>query len=862
MRNPVRLLIVFCLAVATSLQAATYIVPTDRDLVQRAEGIVIATADSSHSELLSDGRIVTITRFSIERILKGTIGQSLDLVEPGGVLPDRTQTIFGVPIYEDGKRYLIFLRKTNFGEWATYGWSLGKFDFVDDLRGDEWVTRGSADEHLFGFEEADWKPHVENVRDVSAFLSFIETILNDAQAPAREDYFVDRSKTAIQSFAELRPHVMTTRTSYLSSNAYRWMNGGITNFVYCCAPNFQPGLDGPGAAAAGAANWNGTGTSIHYTITGADNTATGGLITADGKNGILFNDPDNFIPPGIAGAGGVSTDGSRYSLSGETFTDMAEVDVVIAKNVGAATFNGIVTHELGHTLGFRHSNEGPSIGSTCTGPCSSSAIMTSVVPFGLQVLQQWDTCAALTVYGNGGTPPAITTQPASTTITSGQQTTLSVAATGANLTYQWYVGSSGVTTTPVSNATNSSLTVSPTTTTTYWVQVTACSSTNSNAATVTVNQPTCTPPTAPTPTAVPSSISSGQSSTLSVSPTGTGPFTYQWYVGPSGDTSNQIAGATNSSTTVSPTVTTSYWVKVTGQCAPASNSPATTVTVTVACTPIAGVSALPSTINVGQSSTLSVSTSGAGPFTFQWYRGGLGDTSNPIATSSSTVVSPTVSTAYWVHVTAPCGSQDGNVTVFVNAACTQSSITTHPSFATIAPGGSATLTVVAAGSAPISYQWYTGTSGNTNSPIPNATNASVTVSPTVTTSYWVHVANSCNTVGNNSVTALVTVSTNCPAATITTQPASVSAPIGTAATLNVVATITGTTIHYQWYKGAKGDLSTKVGTDSPTFTTGTVAVTASYWVRLTSACNNLTFTDGNAAIVTAVATPKGRAVRH
>ncbi|HEV7574051.1 MAG TPA: hypothetical protein VGQ21_21355 [Thermoanaerobaculia bacterium] len=494
--------------------------------------------------------------------------------------------------------------------------------------------------------------------------------------------------------------------------------------------------------------------------------------------------------------------------------------------------------------------------------------MASVIPKPNSIgsLGQWDLDAAQTVYGSGPvcTPPSIGTQPANVTITAGQQTTLSVGATGTGLTYQWYIGSSGTTTALAPNGTSSQLTVSPGTTTNYWVRVTGqCApAADSRTAIVTVN---CAPPSVPTPLASPSSISSGQSSTLSASPTGTpngnGSFTFQWYTGNSGDTSNPIAGATNSSASVSPTVTTNYWVKVIGQCGTVNSNPATTVT--VACTPIApgGVGAQPQSINLGQSSTISVTTSGSGPFTFQWFRGSLGDFSNPIANSSSTLVSPTANTTYWVRVTAPCGSQDGSVTVFVNVPCTPSSITTHPAFATIAPGASATLTVVAAGSAPISYQWYTGTSGNTANPIAGATNASITVSPTVTTSYWVRVSNSCNPTGNNSTTALVTVST-CSAPTITTQPASISAPIGTVATLKVVGTVTGTTIHYQWYSGAKGDLSTKVGADSDTFTTGAVNVTASYWVRLTSACNNLTFIDSNAAIVTAAATPKGRAVRH
>jgi hypothetical protein len=58
-------------------------------------------------------------------------------------------------------------------------------------------------------------------------------------------------------------------------------------------------------------------------------------------------------------------------------------------------------------------------------------------------------------------------------------------------------------------------------------------------------------------------ISSGQTASLTVTASGTGTLAYQWYQGPSGTTSNPIAGATSSSyTTPSLTATTSYWVKV------------------------------------------------------------------------------------------------------------------------------------------------------------------------------------------------------------------------------------------------------------------------------------------------------------
>ncbi|HYS53863.1 MAG TPA: SBBP repeat-containing protein [Thermoanaerobaculia bacterium] len=72
-------------------------------------------------------------------------------------------------------------------------------------------------------------------------------------------------------------------------------------------------------------------------------------------------------------------------------------------------------------------------------------------------------------------------------------------------------------------------------------------------------------PVPPTITSHPQSqtIAFGQMATMSVSATGPGPISYQWYVGASGTTSNPIGGATSSSyTTPALTNTTRYWVRV------------------------------------------------------------------------------------------------------------------------------------------------------------------------------------------------------------------------------------------------------------------------------------------------------------
>ncbi|MGZ6209435.1 MAG: Ig-like domain-containing protein [Syntrophales bacterium] len=89
------------------------------------------------------------------------------------------------------------------------------------------------------------------------------------------------------------------------------------------------------------------------------------------------------------------------------------------------------------------------------------------------------------------TAPSITSQPQNKTIQSGQTANLSVIASGSTpLSYQWYRGSSGNTSTPVGTNSSSYTTPALTQTTSYWVRVTnSCGSANSNTATITVTVP-------------------------------------------------------------------------------------------------------------------------------------------------------------------------------------------------------------------------------------------------------------------------------------------------------------------------------------------------------------------------------------
>ncbi len=87
--------------------------------------------------------------------------------------------------------------------------------------------------------------------------------------------------------------------------------------------------------------------------------------------------------------------------------------------------------------------------------------------------------------------PAITTQPTSQEVASGTAIALTVAASGEDITYQWFTGNSGDTASPVAGATSSTLTTGAlTVSTNFWAQVTNAGGTaDSDTAVITVAAP-------------------------------------------------------------------------------------------------------------------------------------------------------------------------------------------------------------------------------------------------------------------------------------------------------------------------------------------------------------------------------------
>ncbi len=173
--------------------------------------------------------------------------------------------------------------------------------------------------------------------------------------------------------------------------------------------------------------------------------------------------------------------------------------------------------------------------------------------------------------------PSISNSPPATTgIEEGESVTFTVQSQGVGLTYQWYLGQSGDTSQPIQGATSQTYnTGALTEDTSYWVKVTNdAGSSNSETVAVTINRP---PTIASQPTS--QSIETGSTATLTVSATGSAPFTYQWYRGNLGATTAPVGTNSPTFTTPSLTATTKYWVKINNAFGEA-NSSLVTVTVT------------------------------------------------------------------------------------------------------------------------------------------------------------------------------------------------------------------------------------------------------------------------------------------
>ena len=327
------------------------------------------------------------------------------------------------------------------------------------------------------------------------------------------------------------------------------------------------------------------------------------------------------------------------------------------------------------------------------------------------------------------------------TVCNGDSTTLTLVggSAGTGATAKWYSGSCGGT----PQGTGNSITVAPSTSTTYFVRYEGtCNTTACASQLITVN----TLSTAPTSISGTSTVCSGSSTTLTLvgGSAGTGAVA-EWFTGLCGGT----PAGTGNSITVSPTNNITYYVRYKGTCNTTSCASINVTVKTPSTAPlsISGVS----TVCNGDSTTLTLVGGSAGTgATAKWYSGSCGGT--PQGTGNSITVAPSSTSTYFVRYEGDC-----NTTACASQLITVNTLSVAPTsisgVSNICLGNSTTLTLAggSAGTGAVA-EWFTSSCGGTSA----GTGNSIIVSPSISTTYFVRYKGTCNTTTCASVTVTIT----------------------------------------------------------------------------------------------------------
>jgi Leucine-rich repeat (LRR) protein len=427
-------------------------------------------------------------------------------------------------------------------------------------------------------------------------------------------------------------------------------------------------------------------------------------------------------------------------------------------------------------------------------------------------------------------PPNITSQPVSRTNIAGTDAAFTIAATGTPAPgFQWQFNGANI-----NGATDANLLVSNVqagNAGNYSVVVTnLVGAATSSVAVLTV----WFPPAIGTQPASRTNVV-GTTAFFSVNATGTAPLSYQWQFNGA-----NIGGATASSLTLDNIQLSSagnYSVVITNV---AGSLASAVATLTVWAPPAITLQPTSRTNLTGSSASFSVTATGTAPLSYQWQAGGvaiLGAT-----TSSLTLNNVQLSDAgnYSVTITNVAGQLKSSAAVLTIWAAP--AITTQPSSRTNITGSDATFTVVATGTAPLSYQWQFG--GNN---IAGATASSLTLNNVQLSSagdYSVVVTNVAGTLAS----AVATLTVWAPPA-ISLQPASRTNLTGTSASFSVTATGTAP-LSYQWQFG--GAPISGATTSTLILNNVQLSETGNYSVTITNVAGSLT---SSAAALTVWAPP-------
>src|SRR6266850_44093 len=148
------LALIACVALSGSSRAsaATYRVPADDLLIDKAGVIVRGVVTDVRSRADGEGAIHTDITIAVSKVLKGSnVAATVVVRQPGGTVGDDSETYPGIGSFTPREEVLLMLDPIKGGLYRLTDFALGKFHVGRATDGSEFLRRdGLSDAHILG----------------------------------------------------------------------------------------------------------------------------------------------------------------------------------------------------------------------------------------------------------------------------------------------------------------------------------------------------------------------------------------------------------------------------------------------------------------------------------------------------------------------------------------------------------------------------------------------------------------------------------------------------------------------------------------------------------------------------------------
>ena len=370
--------LVCLLAGVTPASGSTVLFRTDSELIARSERVIYGRVIGQRvqRDSLQPRRIYTITTIAVIEDFTGAAGETVEVWELGGAIDGERLFVGGAVEYRVGQDVVVCLDRGRHG-LRSVAMGLSKFDVVADATGAPRLRRAILDTEVVGGVV----PAID--RSLVDFRALAAQTLGRVSRRANQS-----AVSVVEPWTNIRP-----------SLPLRWRDADFGTPVRVfkntsAPPPLVTGDAVPEIQTALAAWTNPTNASIsvQYAGTALEPVHDGGWTTIPIHSTLVtFEDPTGDLGDAVlaigggfgqdtAGSGG-TINGIQYDAFVNGFVVFQRASILPAEFRQPLNFTRVLTHEIGHTIGFGHTqNDGTVMNPTANIMFASCCVSATPVP--------------------------------------------------------------------------------------------------------------------------------------------------------------------------------------------------------------------------------------------------------------------------------------------------------------------------------------------------------------------------------------------------------------------------------------------------------------------------------------------------